>query len=65
MKEVLSIKQVLSSTEVVEEKEGRIKAGERIKVVFGLEELFTQRAKIAEEIRKGKRLPITYFTVHS
>jgi len=53
------IKQVLASTEAVEEKEEKIKAGERIKAVFGLEELFAQRAKIAEEIRKGKRLPIT------
>jgi len=45
--------------ESVEDMEDRIKAGERIKDVFGVESYFQERSRIAEETRTGKRLPIT------
>jgi regulator of RNase E activity RraA len=45
--------------ESVEDMEDRIKAGERIKKVFGMESYFQERGRIAEETRTGKRLPIT------
>lgn len=50
---------ILRICESVEDKEDRIKAGERIKDVFGLGDYFQERARIAEETRTGKRLPIT------
>lgn len=50
---------ILRICESVEDLEDRIKGGERIKQVFGLEAYFQERARIAEETRSGKRLPIT------
>ncbi|MDH7499272.1 MAG: RraA family protein [candidate division NC10 bacterium] len=50
---------VLRICESVEDMEDRIKGGERIKQVFGLEKYVQERARIAEETRSGKRLPIT------
>ena len=50
---------ILRICESVEDMEDRIKAGERIKDVFGVESYFQERSRIAEETRTGKRLPIT------
>jgi len=50
---------ILRICESVEDMEERIKKGERIKQVFGLDSYFQERARIAEETRSGKRLPIT------
>lgn len=50
---------ILRICESVEDMEDRIKGGERIKQVFGVENYFQERARIAEETRSGKRLPIT------
>lgn len=50
---------ILRICESVEDMEDRIKGGERIKKVFGVEGYFQERARIAEETRTGKRLPIT------
>jgi 4-hydroxy-4-methyl-2-oxoglutarate aldolase len=50
---------ILRICESVEDMENRIKGGERIKQVFGLEDHFKEKARIAEETRTGKRLPIT------
>ena len=50
---------ILRICESVEDMEDRIKGGEPIKQVFGLADHFKEKARIAEETRTGKRLPIT------